>query len=191
MIGVDFFAASEAWRWHGLGMLQRELSEGTRIHIFHPRLLRVPDAHFRRVHDHRFDIDSLVLVGELVDVAYDVFFAADNEPNTKCWGIRHAKMQTGDDVSDLGPVRAVEIARERRPVGTSYHIPRRRFHTTVVDDLAITVVSRTNFDRNDARVLGDVAHSAIAGNHSPIKRDDDVVAGVLDRARSAFARGAK
>lgn len=62
------------WRHHGLGMLQAELSESLRIHVWHPTLVS-PDMSWPRcVHDHRFDLQSMVVVGAVRDVCPDVRF---------------------------------------------------------------------------------------------------------------------
>jgi hypothetical protein len=60
------------WRHHGLGMLQAEISETLRIHIWHPKLVSEGMAWPRCVHDHRFDITSAVIVGEVIDVPCEV-----------------------------------------------------------------------------------------------------------------------
>jgi hypothetical protein len=60
------------WRHHGLGMLQAELSETLRIHIWHPKLVSPEMAWPRCVHDHRFDLESAVVIGAVRDVLPDV-----------------------------------------------------------------------------------------------------------------------
>lgn len=185
----SFFDPSPDWRWHGLGMLQRELSMSARVHVWHPLLLRVPKENFRRVHDHRFDLTSIVVYGTVTDVRYHVDRADEDVANTKMWAITHAKMQTGDDVGFIDFVKATPSnQRTVYKAGQHYHIPRRAFHESVPTDLAITIVTRSNFlpETESARVLGDHAHSAIAGAHSPIARDDELVAEVLNRARLAL-----
>lgn len=207
MIEGKFFEMHSDWRWHGLGMLQRELpgSSGvTRVHVWHPNLIRVPMENFRRVHDHRFDITSLVIFGKITDVHYDVQHARspilgpikgdgrpENVANTKMWAITHAKVQTGDDVREIADVYAERAWSAPRVAGNIYSISRRNFHMTEVNALALTVVTRSNFLESgpigNARVLGDTAHSAIAGNHGPIPRDDEVIYDVLHEVRVRLA----
>ena len=59
------------WRHHGLGMLQAELSESLRVHVWHPSLVSPGMVWPRCVHDHRFDIGSVVVVGAVRDVRPD------------------------------------------------------------------------------------------------------------------------
>ena len=177
-------------------MLQREISNVTRVHIWHPLLVKVPPG-FRRVHDHRFDLTSLVLAGELIDHGYFVD-AKTNDQNTKMWSIVHAKIQraAGDkpsthptsasddpDVELIGDVYAERIRSEARLPGEVYRIPRGWFHESEPRTLTVTLVSRENFNQEQqARVLGDTAHSAIAGQHRTIERDDRLVNEILFRA---------
>ncbi len=214
---IKFYEPHPAWRWHGLGMLQREISDEVRVHVWHPDLVKVPPG-LRRVHDHRFDLSSLVMVGRLIDHAYDVFIGAPGS-NTKIWSIRHAKIQrhsvnsivqltvgaglaavdekpgthpTGPDddpdVELIGPALATPTISANRRAGDLYTIARGDFHQSEPVGLAITIVHRANFAAGvSARVLGDHAHSAIAGQHATIERDDAVVARVLAEAREALA----
>ncbi len=202
MLTKEFFAPSPAWRWHGLGMLQREISESTRVHVWHPALVKVPMG-FRRVHDHRFDLTSLVLVGELVDKAYAVVLVDEaTDANTHAWSIVHAKIQRGTgekpsthptgpgddpDVEYIGKVFAKCTGDRIRLPGEVYRVARGDFHESDPRTLAITIVSRENFDRlRQARVLGDTAHSAIAGQHHTIERDDSIVGHILGIAAQAL-----
>lgn len=199
----EFWQPSPAWRWHGLGMLQRELSESTRIHVWHPLLVKVP-AGFRRVHDHRFDLTSLVLAGEFIDRHYDVQFVdKPGDANTWMWSIIHAKIQRGasdkastqptapgddPDVESIGRVFAKVSGEHRRLAGEVYQIERGAFHETQPMTLAITLVSREKFHRDrQARVLGETAHSAIAGQHHSIQMDESIVASVLKKARAIIS----
>ena len=184
------------WRQHGLGMLQAELSEALRVHVWHPRLRVLPvssfepGSSFREVHDHRFDLTSAVIVGEIIDVPFHLgsSSAAEYEDSpscgwrkTKCWEILHAKIQHGVDASGqstginhkfLGDV-AVALERQephwpRYRQGDAYVIPRRKFHTTRLNPeaaggLAVTVVHRGNFDERSARILGSAEDAAQSG----------------------------
>jgi hypothetical protein len=201
---VSFYEPSPAWRWHGLGMLQREMSETLRVHVWHPDLVKVPPG-LRRVHDHRFDLRSLVLIGSLVDKWYDVFVGAP-DANTKIWSIKHAKIQKGasakpgthptggddePDVDLIGSARADRTATFTRRAGELYEIPRGAFHESEPTGLVITLVGRHNFAPGvSARVLGDHAHSAIAGQHHAYERDEAVVERVLAIAARAVGDAA-
>lgn len=81
------------WRHHGLGMLQGEIDDLTRVHIWDPSLRTIPFEGYRDVHDHRFDLYSTILIGEIEDVRYHVVAAFEGEGDTDAWEIKHAKIQ--------------------------------------------------------------------------------------------------
>lgn len=200
---LDFGAMS--WRHHGLGMLQSELSEELRIHLWHPMLRTIPHEGKRDVHDHRFRIDSYIAYGSIVDVPHIVWFTRDTaqvpgvrpsfpeigdrelyklQPQQQwtledAWEIKHAKVQDGDDCRSLGKAwvwRGPELVRQQ---GQVYAIDKREFHTTMVVEFAITVVHRSEFDDAPARILG--------GCHSAINRDTprETIGYVVDMAIGA------
>lgn len=182
------------WRHHGLGMLQGELDEEIRIHIWHPGLVRLPKG-LRRVHDHRFTINSAVIYGLIVDQPWLVEFDSRTVANTECWEIKHAKIQgqpptepragcsTATDAVMIGKVYARPNGERVYETGTDYMIKRREFHTTIVGGLTITVVHRSNFDESLARVLGNPSES-----DSAIVRttSDEEIAHYLDEATEAM-----
>jgi len=100
-------------------MLQSEIDENLRVHIWHPDLVRIPEGP-RRIHDHRFDITSYVIVGEVGDVRYRVVIGESAKPTpgwteTQCWEIKHAKTQVQARVNVVpirkgDPVSAAEFA---------------------------------------------------------------------------------
>lgn len=162
------------WRHHGLGMLQGEIDEQTRIHLWDPSLRTIPDEGFRDVHDHRFDLESTVIIGKVMDVRYMVAPTFIDEGQTDAWEIKHAKVQVAEDmrVVDTGApgsspntrwiarVKVAELYWAMYGAGEAYTIPRRTFHTTKVFGFAMTLVRRTGFDDRPARILGK-GHSAI------------------------------
>jgi hypothetical protein len=158
------------WRHHGLGMLQAELSETLRIHIWHPRLVSVGMAWPRCVHDHRFDITSAVVLGAVRDVVPDIrkgheaTHPSGGWQRAKMYEIEHAKNQdrmvlekgcsTATSAKFLNDVTLTRLYTDKTYAADStYQIPRRVFHTTEINELALTVVHRSNFDDRLARVL--------------------------------------
>ena len=158
-----------AWRHHGLGILQAELSESLRIHIWHPELVSPGMAWPRCVHDHRFDITSAVVFGEVRDVLPEVredgpTHSTGGWQRARVYEIEHAKNQdrmvsesgcsTAISAKFLGGVVITRAyADTTYTTGSVYQIKRRVFHTTEIDALAITVIHRSNFDDKPARVL--------------------------------------
>lgn len=164
------------WRHHALGMLQGELSPFVRIHIWDPELVHFSEGSPRAIHDHRFDLLSYVVAGELTDVHYDVRLGTekprrpgwDFDPEdwtlSKAWEIKHAKVQK-HDASDFHPLGLCYYRQGVMKVfsrGEVYHIPRGAFHTTAKAS-AVTFVYRSNFGESPARVLGEL-NDAVEGN---------------------------
>jgi hypothetical protein len=178
------------WRKHELGMLQGELNEEIRIHLFHPALVTIPTEGLRNVHDHRFDLTSYVAYGSIVDVPHAILFdpkhpSPEGVTLTDCWEIAHAKVQTEETRGvHLGRVKVRPLDPITRGKGAVYTIPRRQFHTTRVIEFAITVVYRSNFDDKPARILGtkDNVVGMCGMNHNP---DPDVVHSIVDMAIKA------
>jgi hypothetical protein len=176
-----FSLDASRWRWHGLGALQCEISEALRIHVWHPKLRVIPEDDLRAVHDHRFNLVSHVIVGRIKDTPYSVVSAnLDTSRNRSrvmgagkghAFRIVHAKNQATHDgaVSEhLGPVcwfehQASTWGPEYDERSRSYAIRRRQFHATSVDALAITLIHRSDFDDEPARVLGPTADPPSSG----------------------------
>ena len=164
------------WRHHGLGMLQAEIDDSLRVHVWHPDLVRMPDTP-RRVHDHRFNLESTVLVGEIFDEPWSMVGRGSGPTPfsyeaTSVWEIRHAKEQidlrkrgcsTAGETVLLEEVWARAESVRTYTEGDTYRIARRDFHTTYVRDLAVTLVHRSEFDERLARILGSREEMAISG----------------------------
>ncbi len=134
------------WRHHGLGMLQAELSDSLRVHIWHPKL-RTPEMRgLRAVHDHRFSFESAVLVGAITDVPYDVrqhdgarlggkpvplvdppsapLMGDGSWVETKCWQIKHAEIQA-DAIEGRGERHGCSTADDVECLGPVFACVRR------------------------------------------------------------------
>ena len=196
------------WRHHGLGMLQAELSEALRIHIWHPSLVSPGMAWPRCVHDHRFDLVSAVVVGTVLDVPCRVSEGSwwlgpkpplpDSE-NVHVHEIKHAKVQFADGphATATQPVimKGTLTRCETVPygAGAEYSVSKREFHTTRVEELAITVVHRSNFDSEERPVRVLCAPDADVSAVSGIVRDETLehrvtVNYVLGQAAVAISR---
>lgn len=149
-----------AWTHHGLGMLQGKVDHTTRIHLWHPLLVTDEMSGPRAIHDHRFELTSHVLYGELVDVPHRVTLneLESGVPSASVWAIPHKEVQTEDDKHGgravfLGRATIVPGRRKRYAQGEVYTIPARAWHTTALVGPAITLVTRDKFDAEPARVL--------------------------------------
>lgn len=148
------------WRHHGIGVLQAYISEHTepevRVHVWDPKLVRPGILESGAIHDHRFDLESTVLLGSIIETVYSTVRDNDNG----AWEVffvenaRSAGEQKGFDGachSMRARVRADRVVRMHH-AGSSYTLRRGVFHRTEIDDLAITVCTLSE-KRGSARLL--------------------------------------
>jgi hypothetical protein len=204
LLNANVFNLPRRWRHHGLGMLQAEFTDTLRVHVWHPNLVSSKMAWPRCVHDHRFDITSVVLAGRILDIPH-VVGLIDAAPFTwgvqaRCYEIEHAKNQdrlvldkhtTATSARFLGDVQVKRLEAVLHGAGETYEIERRAFHTTEVHELAVTVVHRSRFDSGLARVLCAADDDVTAT--SGIVRDESVEAiafrqSILREAHEALSK---
>lgn len=190
-------------------MLQGEVSETQRIHIWNPELRTIPLEGYRDIHDHRFDLISHVLIGELIDIRYQVTPKFLGEGDTDAWEIKHAKIQVDDrpvhgkgvwqvdtgapasspNTKWIGRAKVLEAYRTKYSVGDSYSIVRREWHTTKTScPLALTFVERSNFDDRPARILGAGISAIISyADDNPARESHaTLIRKLIDQAQNSF-----
>ncbi len=153
------------WRHSGLGMLQAYVMEGgvneLRVHVWHPELT-VDDMDGAGLgHDHRFDMTSLVLVGQLTHLELTI------SPQSNGWwnmyevvNARRALRETGTRAGDFRLIEGrVQVQKHAMTIsaGNSYFFPKRTFHETRLNSpIAITIALKSNQEESPARVLCDL-----------------------------------
>jgi hypothetical protein len=141
--------------WHPLGFVScivepRALDHLVRLHYW-PKKDRRPKSPDWPIHTHKFDLSSLVLLGQVRDIQYR---PAEGDR----FGVYAVRYQ-GDD-STIVPTHketSIETVVDAvRSAGESYSVPIGTFHQTVVsiDAEALTLVVCTNFSEADPLVLG-------------------------------------
>ena len=148
---------SLTWRYHGIGVLQAYLLEAEppgvehRVHIWHPELSRPELAAQGNVHNHRFDMVSTVLYGEVYHAEYELCGGFD-------W-LRYEVVHARESPQAYQPPQRVDapsvdvrVATGKILRGATYTFPAGHFHATRVDGLAITFVTK----RNQANVRAEV-----------------------------------
>jgi|GEM_PF-3464058 len=140
----------------GLGFIQIKLGEFERVHVYHPALPAFVDE----PHDHRYDFESTVLLGELVNTRYQFAVTRDDCPTefemgeTSCNKERPAKA-TKASVMLLGKSRAVV------PAGESYVMGRDEFHTIATSPLCITHLRRSVPVKENACVVRRIGEAPV------------------------------
>ncbi len=155
------------WRHSGLGVLQAYVHEGTeqelRVYIWHKHLRRDGIEESGLYHDHRFDMTSTVLFGTITqeEIELTPTGVADGRQLYVLYEVLHAraaKAKTGRSFHEL-PRRIDGLYTKDSclyavPEGQTYFQPKRTFHGTwFLDDMAITVVTKSAQDERPARIL--------------------------------------
>lgn len=157
------------WRHHGIGCLQaylRELAEPeVRVHAWDPRLVRLGISGMGDVHDHRFDMESTVLVGALSEVYFGEPIPDPDGP----WWVYHVENARSAGAERGFDGECAPVSRERyRAVGTqvlhregeTYRQRRATFHATHPCELAVTLVVMHE-KRGSARLLVPWGHEPV------------------------------
>ena len=119
---------------HGLGFVQVQLEGNQRLHVWHPELPRRACFESSAIHNHRFDFDSRILVGEQINIEF-----ADL-PSTSAAFIRethelylHEGARTAGGGRPWQPNGRVDMRQTSRAViqaGMTYHMKAYDFHRT-------------------------------------------------------------
>lgn len=67
---MDLIETAENISLHGLGFVQIKLQGNQRLHVWHPELPRRECFEHSQIHDHRFGFNSLILIGNQVNITY-------------------------------------------------------------------------------------------------------------------------
>jgi hypothetical protein len=187
VLGHAILSSRLQWRYHGIGCLQAYFHEGdaeTRVHIWHPSLVLVGFTEENgRVHDHRFPFTSHVMLGAIYNEMWGVTSSELNWQHSQSWWMyecvnaREAKEKSGTFHESLGRFDTNEYSVIRNGdwhhAGESYDMPAREFHFSKVNELTVTVVTKTGMTDGYARILGkkdlDLVH---AFNHNAVVPKD-------------------
>lgn len=157
------------WRHSGLGMLQAYVHEGTdremRVHLWHSSLRRKGIEESGLFHDHRFDLYSQVLVGQLRQAEHEL--TADLAGGWQLHEVLHARAAA--DGRAAARIKGAPFHSPPTPLpqryrietkdtvvvaGQAYSFPKREFHGTYPEtDLVVTLVTKSNQEDFQARIL--------------------------------------
>lgn len=180
----------DRWRHHGLGLLQAYIDPRTRIHIFAKELARGIVAENGQRHDHRFDVESHVYHGSLINHGLTVGPHPGGE--WSAWNVVNAseKDPRPPELEDSGLDIASDVITEL-PAGTAYTFPKWAFHWTEPvyseEGVVVTLVTRHNVKNTPARILSkEVPAHGFTEGHLP---SADLAKKILDRAYYAMGGG--
>ena len=151
-----------AWRWHGIGCLQAYLREGsdyeTRVHIWHPSLVRPGIKEQGDAHSHRFRLESTVLCGSIVHMEYQD--QGDNGLGERYdhFVVDHARTGNHFTMVDTGVTSIYRKFAADIPAGLTYTFAKGAFHRSSAQALTVTIVNKLRQSNTQARIL--VKHGA-------------------------------
>lgn len=152
------------WIHNGLGLLQAYISEPElRVHIWHPSLI-TSQAQYGKIHDHRFDLVSSVLLGTVYHTERILI------PNDKgSWILKIIDGSANNIPPTLYDMQSISFEITE---GNYYTYPKGLFHSAEASDLAITLCEKHNFEPEKPvigaiRINETVQHPTILGpwNH--------------------------
>ena len=187
-----------SWRHAGFGALQAYIREGDdaelRVHVWHPALVKPGIADSGLCHDHRFDMRSTVLVGEIVNRECTLHQEPDGDWET--WEVLHAraaKEKMGEtfhqDPTQTGVRYRREVTDYRVSAGAGYTFRKRAFHESHVDRLTVTLVEKLNQEAFNARILAPHGRDIVHAFSTPLPSDGEVVSAVLREALVSLGTG--
>jgi hypothetical protein len=184
--------SSVSWRHHGIGVLQGYVVEGSRaevrLHVWAPELVKPGMDVSGDIHDHRFDLVSHVLCGQVGHE--EIIPEADDEGEWAMLKLTHAR--AAKEHGYHGPTEPLpgrfNIRRSSFVIeqGKTYRFPAGRFHRSpVLPGVTITCVEKHNQTDASARILHPVATPPVmAFGH---EMDWKIVGPALQKAREALA----
>lgn len=140
------------WSVQGLGMLRTYLdSEHVfRLHIWDSQF-RIPDV--SPIHDHPWDMESIVVFGRLHQFRYTELFAGDSSKNFE---VAYIKCGANAEVLSRGQVTLSRGVLETYIAGQSYAQRAEEIHESRPEDGTVTIVKRVvpeGRSRDHARVF--------------------------------------
>lgn len=143
-------------------MLQAYVLEGGqqefRVHIWHPSLKLEGIDGAGLGHDHRFDMTSWILAGQLTHV--ELLPSADPTGDWKMYEVVNARKALKETGTRAGEFRLVEgtVRLDKHSMnisaGNAYFFPKRSFHETCPDpQVVVTIALKANQDASPARIL--------------------------------------
>lgn len=150
------------WRWHGIGVLQAYLYAGLsveeRVHIWSPELILPGMVESGNAHDHRFDMASTVVTGQLLHTEWQEH--RDDAGDHETYDFVHARLQTDENRAAMRPTgERFFVSKLDIPLATGdyYEFERGAFHSSMpLTDVVVTVIQKRRQLETKARVIAPV-----------------------------------
>lgn len=181
------------WRHHGIGLLQAYVVEGQgreyehRLHVWHPSLCLPDMDDSGLIHDHRFFLESYVLFGAMHDTEIEPL-PYPSPPEVERYEMYAIENARSKEAGGEGWIRKVSdetfmLARVKHVynMGAHYSYPPERFHRSEVEELTVTLVTKSEPTGSSARLLARVGKTPTHAFADRPGRIKDVVVSRLAR----------
>ena len=151
-------------KWFGLGFIQLKLDPLHRMHFWHPELGPDDPAFVEEYHDHRYDFNSRVLVGEITNhlATIQTDESADHDLYQVCCSGGGQELLVGVRLTPTGEFTTV--------AGHEYFLHRDTFHRVAVNN-CVTIQTRGPDLKDKARVVQERARPSANPFASHIETD--------------------
>lgn len=180
------------WRHHGTGMLQAYApdwwpdSEGVRVHVWHPDLLLPGMAASGGMHNHRFGLQSTVLLGSILHS--HLLVTPDRDGRYIAWRINFGSRSADKDLAPYQQMRVGAHPTRRLDAGATYKVEKWAYHhARPFKDIAVTYVDLADKEHDaTASLLARCGTVPVAAFSHDL--DTDLIKNTLDYARGALER---
>lgn len=176
------------FRHHGIGVLQAYLNDHERVHVWHPQLELPGMQESGGIHDHRFSMQSHVLVGELHHDEYRL--VADERGPWRLYEVVHAKIAEREGypepTMERGKVRYTATVHPMTiGAGCAYTFEKRLFHRSWAEERGpvVTLVHKAAQEARPARLLCPHGASPVHA-FGPRTGYDSLIADLLEAAHA-------
>jgi hypothetical protein len=140
-------------RLHGNAFIQLDIldSPRTRLHVWHPALKSIAQKVRTPIHDHMFDLKSIVLRGKLRHVVYEAVAVKKGTHH-----VYRAVPRDKEDtllVKDQGEVNLIKKESYLLPKGAEYFFGAHQLHDGDADEITVTLMTKLAHYNNHPRVL--------------------------------------
>lgn len=131
-------------RLHGNGFIQLDLTASSRLHVW-PSPNIQPQKVSTQIHDHRFELFSMILCGALIHTEYEIV-----EDMNGRYHVYHAKPRDREDTQIVRADDKNYSLKQTRwqwmEVNSRYTFPAYLFHETKACGLTATIMKKINSD---------------------------------------------
>lgn len=154
----------------GLGFIQVKVNQHERYHFYHESLSPIVN-HEEEVHDHRYDFDSTVLKGAILNKKYmwtpcDKLYAKHYMKNESCNQAIKLSEEENPDIFGNAELLSTALIKEN----VTYHMGHMELHTVAAKN-CITHLRRSDYKKELSRVVRPIGGYVICPFSQPLTPD--------------------